>query len=88
MKNLIVSEKALAARVGESIVILNVNSLKYFELTDVGRRIWELIEQGPVSESQICDDVLKEFEVDISFARSAVADFLSDAESKGLIVQQ
>lgn len=79
------NDDAIGAHVGNSVVILNIESLKYFELTDVASRIWELLDQGPLSEDQICSHLLSEFEVEAKHCRDALHSFLSDATAKGLV---
>lgn len=44
-------------------VLMNVTNGKYFQLDDIGSRIWSLIET-PTAISAICDRLVQEFEVD------------------------
>ena len=52
----------VARRVGDEVVILDLDSGTYFGLDPVGARIWELIEEGLVL-SQVSEAILTEFDV-------------------------
>lgn len=80
------SDEALGAPVGDSLVVLNLESLKYFELNVVSARIWEILESGPVSETTICETLSAEFAVSDDECKAAVKRFMVDAESKGLVL--
>lgn len=79
------TDEALGAHVGDSVVVLHSESLKYFELKDVAARIWELLDEGPSSLTSVVDVLLEEFEVSRAQCEEAVAAFLSDAQNKGLV---
>jgi hypothetical protein len=79
---------ALGAHVGASVVVLNIDSLKYFELSEVASRIWEMLDLGPLSQEEICQTLLQEFDVPEDQCVAAVQDFLSDAEKKGLVLSE
>jgi hypothetical protein len=79
---------ALGAQVGASVVVLNIDSLKYFELSEVAGRIWEMLDLGPLSQQEICENLLQEFDVSENECSIAVSDFLSDAENKGLVLSE
>lgn len=48
--------------VGDVIVLMSVGDGKYFELNQVGTRIWQLLEQ-PASIADLVDQLLREFDV-------------------------
>ena len=79
---------ALGAHVGTSVVVLNIDSLKYFELSEVASRIWEMLDLGPLSQEEICKTLLQEFDVSEDQCGEAVQEFLSDAEKKGLVLSE
>jgi hypothetical protein len=79
---------ALGANVGTSVVVLNIDSLKYFEFSEVAGRIWEMLDAGPLTQEEICQKLLQEFEVSEEQCSTAVSEFLSDAEKKGLVLSE
>lgn len=79
---------ALNATVGQSLVVLNPDSLKYFELTEVAARIWELLEKAPLSQADLCQVLIEEYDVDEAECVAAVATFLEDSLAKGLVLSE
>lgn len=74
----------LSADQSGDVVILGLKDGMYFELNDVGARIWHLIQQ-PRSIQSVLDTLLDEYEVS---AEQCEADLLSLAESmlkRGLV---
>lgn len=78
---------AIGGNLGASVVILNTENLKYFELTDVASRIWELLDEGPMTIADICSKLLEEFEVTASKCEASVTSFLTDATARGLVIE-
>lgn len=80
----VVSPQAIAKKVGDETVILDLASGTYFGLDPVGARVWQLITDGK-KLSEICTVMLEEYEVsqgDIERDALALAQDLAD---KGLI---
>jgi hypothetical protein len=63
----------VSSRVGDEIVILDLDSCLYYSLDPVGARIFELLER-PTPLDAVLDTVVAEFDVD---ARTARADLLA-----------
>jgi hypothetical protein len=63
------SSNQVCARVGDDLVVLDLDSSLYYALDPVGARIFELL-QEPTSLSAIADAVAAEFEVDAQTARA------------------
>jgi DNA-directed RNA polymerase delta subunit len=82
------NDDAIGANLGASVVILNTDNFKYFELTEVASRIWELLDDGPMSISDICSKLLDEFEVSSSNCEKSVTSFLKDATARGLVSEE
>ena len=76
--------QVLARRVGEEIVILNIESGVYFGLDSVGARIWELLADGN-SLAVICETMELEFEVERETLEEDVKRLLQDLLDRGLI---
>ncbi|MGN6817496.1 MAG: PqqD family peptide modification chaperone [Sphingomonas sp.] len=65
----------LAARVGDELVMMSAVKGNYLGLTEVGARIWELIETPRTLES-LCDALVAEYDVDPATCRAEVDAFL------------
>jgi hypothetical protein len=85
METYSISPTAIGAEVGKSLIILNTASLKYFEASGAGTRIWGILQNKPATTDEIVDVLLSEFEVEESHCRSAVNAFLGQALALGLI---
>ena len=44
-------------------VLMNIGNGKYYQLDDIGSRVWALIE-NPTAVSAVCDQLVEEFEVE------------------------
>ena len=64
--------------------ILNLASMSYFGLDEVGRFIWEAISE-PKAVDQICAAVCKHFDVSEEQCRIDVLSFLLELDKAGLI---
>lgn len=53
----------LSSDIAESVVILNLKDGVYYELKEVGTRVWNLIQQ-PRSVQSVLEKLLEEYEVD------------------------
>ncbi len=67
----------LSSESAESVVILNLKDGVYYELKEVGTRVWSLLQQ-PISLQSILDKLLEEYEVD---AERCEADLLALTEN-------
>lgn len=76
----------LEAEVGEEFIILNPDSLVYYEFNEVGQRIWQLLADGPRPVSEITERLLSEFDVEPERCRGAVEAFIANGTDKGLLV--
>jgi len=57
------SSNQVSTSLGEEVVLLGLQSEKYFGLKGVGTRIWEII-QKPKTVKEILDLLLEEYEVE------------------------
>ena len=78
--------QVMSRMVGEETVLLDLASGVYFGLDGVGKRIWEVVEEGH-SLGQIAAVITAEFEVDESRAQADVIEFASDLLDRGLLVE-
>jgi len=81
------SPDALHAEVNGSLILMNVESLTYFEFNDVAKRIWNLLSDGIWAEEQIISVLVDEYDVTHEHCRAAVAAFLKQALVKGFVME-
>jgi hypothetical protein len=74
----------LSAKVGEELVMMSAASGCYLGLTEVGARIWELIET-PQEMDALCGKLQEEFDVSTETCRTDVEAFLSELVKHGAI---
>jgi hypothetical protein len=67
----------LAAKVGDELVMMSAESGNYIGLSEVGARVWELIET-PQELDAVCAALLQEFEVEPEVCRAEVESFVGD----------
>lgn len=72
---------------GANTVILNLSNNRYYELNDVGTRIWQILE-CPVSINAICDTLIEEYEVNPDTCIIEVLALLKEMEENNLIESQ
>ncbi len=71
-------------RVGDRMVLVNLQTNLVFELNETGARVWELIRSGAGHE-EILDHLTAEFEVEREQLRADLDDLLRALAAKGLI---
>lgn len=74
----------LAAKVGEELVMMSAKEGNYIGLNEVGRRIWELLEQ-PRDVDDLCAQLQAEFQVSHETCAAEVQNFLKEMESHGAV---
>jgi hypothetical protein len=77
-------EMIYAATGPEEMVMMSVDAGRYYGLNAVGSRIWELLD-APRSASQICHQILEEFDVDATTCEAEVRRFLGELLDHGII---
>jgi hypothetical protein len=74
----------LTARIGDELVMMSARQGMYLGLTEVGARVWELLE----SESEldrICQTLEGEFDVAPDVCRAEVEVFVEEMASRGVV---
>lgn len=74
----------LAAKVGDELVMMSADKGNYVGLSEVGARIWELIET-PQDIDAVCVQLEGEFEVAPEVCRSEVESFLNELAGHGAV---
>lgn len=80
----VVTADQLSTRLGEEIVILGLRDSVYYGLSDVGARIWDLI-QTPRTVDEILNALVAEYEVTAADAASDLDRLLRELETQGLV---
>lgn len=76
----------LSAQVGNELVMMSAEKGNYIGLTEVGVRIWELLET-PQEFDRLCAALEAEFEVAPEVCRSEVEAFLAELEKHDAIAR-
>jgi hypothetical protein len=74
----------LAAKVGEELVMMSAEKGHYIGLSEVGARIWELIET-PQDVDAVCAKLQAEYDVSPEACRAEVETFLNELVKHGAI---
>jgi hypothetical protein len=74
----------LSAKVGDELVMMSAEQGNYLGLSEVGTRVWELIET-PRDFDAICAQLETEFEVSAETCRAEVEDFLKELAKHGAV---
>jgi hypothetical protein len=74
----------LAAKVGDELVMMNAAKGDYVGLSEVGARIWELIET-PQDVDAVCEQLQGEFDVAPELCRAEVEAFLNELAKHGAV---
>lgn len=77
-------EMIYAATGPEEMVMMSVDAGRYYGLNAVASRIWELL-ATPRCPSQLCRQILEEFEVDAATCDTEVRRFLGELLNHGII---
>ncbi len=78
------SDSAMARRVDDELVILDVSSGRYFGLNDVGAFIWEQLEHD-CSSDDLVDAVVAEYSIDPRQASTDVNKLIEQLVDRGLV---
>jgi hypothetical protein len=74
----------IARNLGESAVLIRLQTNKIYELNATGARIWDLLKAGSTQE-QLVDALMDEFSVNRDDLSRAVGDLLNSLRADGLI---
>ncbi len=74
----------LAAKVGDELVMMSAQKGNYIGLSEVGARIWELIDT-PQELGSVCAHLQREYDVPPETCRAEVETFLTELVRHGAI---
>lgn len=77
-------EDQVSTMVDGATVLMNVSNGQYFQLDDIGSRIWSLIET-PTAVASICDRLVQEFDVERATCETEVLALLERMLANSLI---
>lgn len=83
-KKLQISEEVLYEKIGEEMVLLNLETGTYFGLNPVGSRMWELLAVTGEPET-IVQTLCEEFDVAVDILERDLADLVRELNDKKLI---
>jgi len=78
------SGEVISSEVENELVMMSLENGKYYGIDSIGGDIWKMIE-APILISEICDRLMKEYNVDESACKRDVFDFLYQLKEQGLI---
>jgi len=82
---IVVREKLRSASLPDEVIVLNEKQGGYFSLSDVGLRIWTLVQQ-PTTIDTIVEQLTEEFDVDRAQCMSDVLKLISEMAANGLVL--
>lgn len=80
----VAATEQVACEVDGEAVILDLESETYFGLNPVGTRIWDLI-QEPALVGDLCEALLKEYDVEPERCRREVTSLLNEMVDEGIV---
>ena len=78
------SDNAMARQVDDELVILDINSGRYFGLNEVGTFIWDCLE-GDCSREDIVDAIVAAYDVDRIEASTDADELVGQLIDRGLV---
>jgi len=78
------TNKALASSIDDEVVMFDADAGKYYGLNSVASAVWDMLEE-PLSVSEICDQLISQYDVKKEKCIDEVLSFLPELEQKGLI---
>ncbi|HTW95509.1 MAG TPA: PqqD family protein [Tepidisphaeraceae bacterium] len=83
--HVVVAAKAqVSSLVNDEVVILNVDTGVYHGVDGVAAFVWQRL-NAPVTVNDLCDAVMREYDVDAERCRADIAALLADFANNGLI---
>ena len=80
----VASQDQVGSELAGETVLLSMKTARYYGLADVGAHIWSLV-QNPITVAEICEMVVREYDVAPAQCQVDVARFLEDLATHGLI---
>jgi hypothetical protein len=81
----VIAEDVLSRRVGDETIILDLETERYFGLTGVGTRLWQLLDDG-MSFDRAVAVLSEEYGVDAAIVERDIREVLDDLLGSDLVV--
>ena len=78
------NNEVFASEIDNEVVMMNVESGKYYGMDAIGSRIWELIKEK-VQVTEVIETLLEEYDVSWEQCRKDVLDFLNELYAQNLV---
>jgi len=78
------NNEVFASQIDDEVVMMNIQSGKYYGMDAIGSRIWELINEK-IQVQQVVDQLLEEYEVSEERCQSDVLEFLDELKENKLV---
>ena len=75
----------LYSKIGDEIVLLTIESGKYFKVDTVGSRIWEIIKE-PTTVKTLCNQLVEEYNTSPEQCQKDVMPFLEKLKEDQLVL--
>lgn len=80
-----VPESVITTEVGDTIIVLDLDTGTYFSMSGTAADIWRGAAEGSCAE-EIARSLVETYEVDLPKAAADVRDFLKSASTHGLLI--
>lgn len=77
-------QTVIESKVDEEIMMMDIDKGMYYALNPVSSRIWALLEQ-PLSVRSVCENLLKEYDVEPSVCEQEVTKFLDQMLDRSIV---
>lgn len=75
----------ISSGMDQDLVMISIQTGKYYGINPVGRRIWELLET-PTCVAELCEKLGQEFEVSNEQCEQEVLEFVSELSKQKLLL--
>ncbi|CAK0761823.1 putative Coenzyme PQQ synthesis protein D (PqqD) [Gammaproteobacteria bacterium] len=79
------NDELLSAQVDDDLVMMNIATGNYHSLDDIGARVWDILAE-PVSVMAICEQLMKEYEVEPTTCQHDVLTLLANMAEQNMLL--
>jgi hypothetical protein len=83
---LTVEEDVVHTEVNQHTMLVSIADGKYYSLSPVGTRIWQLLE-NPITQAELVERLRADFEVSLEECQADVASFVEQLKERRLVRQ-
>ena len=78
------NNEVFASQIDDEVVMMNIQSGKYYGIDTIGSRIWELINEK-IQVQKVIDHLLEEYDVSEEQCKNDVLEFLDELNENKLV---